>query len=84
MLIRYSFEKNQVLLQLLKASFTSLKEEGAVGVVDYCIAANASAHSDLTTLGTLRNFIEPDLFVEEVVENLSYVHIIYSGGTAFY
>lgn len=62
-----------MVLQLLKDVFTSLYKDGLVGVIDYFIAAKESALSEFTTLGTLRNFISPEIFVEELVETLSYV-----------
>ena len=72
-ILRYSSEKDQTVLQNLKDTFTTLKRDGAVSIVDYFIAARASAYGDMVTLGTLRNFITPALFVEEIVEILSSV-----------
>src|ERR1700742_119972 len=80
--MRYSFEKDPNVMKYVKEAFTELREDGVVGVIDFWVAAKASAHSDLSALGSLHNFIGPEMFVREIMDILSYmeppVHLQFS------
>ena len=62
-------------MDILKEEFRILYDEHSIRIIDYFIAANQAGHDDLAILGTLRNFVAPETFVEEIMDVLRCAHI---------
>jgi hypothetical protein len=67
-------------MQQIKTGFKTLRADHMLDTVDFCIAAESSEPPgssetrSFSHLGTLRNFIPTELFVEDLTQALSYVH----------